>query len=160
MLETAVTLEGPSAIRWPKMAPPRLEDEPVGEALSARLVSEGTDVCLIGVGKMLTVAREAAERLSTDGISCTVWDPRVVRPLDSLMITDASKHRLVVSIEDGLRDGGVGASVRDLVSEQSPTHVVVLGVPTIHIQHDKPDAILSNLGLDSAGVVAEVRKHL
>ncbi len=160
MLETAVTLDGPSAIRWPKTNAPRHQAGPVGEGMSARLVSEGTDVCLIGVGKMLAVVQEAAERLSADGISCTVWDPRVVRPLDSLMITDASKHRLVVSIEDGLRDGGVGATVRDLVAEQSPTPVVVLGVPTIHIQHDKPDAILADLRLDAPGVVTEVRKHL
>jgi len=160
MLETAVTLDGPSAVRWPKTKAPRLDKGLVGEGLSARLVREGSEVCLIGVGKMLSVVEEAAERLSTGGVSCTVWDPRVVRPLDSLMITDASKHRLVVCIEDGLRDGGVGASVRDLVSEQSPTPVVVLGVPTIHIQHDEPDVILSNLGLDSAGVITEVQKHL
>ena len=160
MLETAVSLDGPSAIRWPKTAAPRLEERSVGAGLSARLVREGSDVCLIGVGKMLAAAEEAADQLSPDGVSCTVWDPRVVRPLDSLMVTDASKHRLVVTIEDGLRDGGVGAVVRDLVSDQSPTPVVVLGVPTIHIPHDKPDAILEALGLDPAGIVTEVRKHL
>jgi 1-deoxy-D-xylulose-5-phosphate synthase len=160
MLETAVTLDGSAAVRWPKTAAPRVTPDQVGEGLSARLVREGTDVCLIGVGKMLAAAEEAAERLATDGVSCTVWDPRVVRPLDPLMVTDASKHQLVVTIEDGLRDGGIGASLRDEVGAQSPTPVIVLGVPTVHLTHDKPDVILANLGLDADGIVTEVRKHL
>lgn len=158
MLEAALALDGPSAIRWPKTAAAHSND--VGSGLAARLVREGSDVCLIGVGKMLAVAEGAAAALAEDGVSCTVWDPRIVKPLDPLMVTDAAKHQLVVTIEDGLRDGGIGAAIRDLVADQSPTPVVVLGVPTVHLVHDQPDHILSMLGLDAPGVVSEVRKHL
>lgn len=160
MLETAVTLERASAIRWPKTAARRVAPDEVGSGLSARLVREGSDVCLIGVGKMLEYALEAADRLAADGVSCTVWDPRVVRPLDALMVTDASKHQLVVTVEDGLRDGGIGSTIRDLIGDQSPTPVVVMGVPTVHLAHDKPERVIANLGLDAAGIVAAVRKHL
>lgn len=161
MLDTAVDITGgPSAIRWPKTAAPSVSAAEVGSGLSGRQVSEGSEVCFIGVGKMLAVVREAADVLEGEGVSCSVWDPRVVRPLDPVMISDAARHDLVVTVEDGLRDGGIGQAIRDQVSASTSTPVVVLGVPTIHIPHGKPAEILSMLGLDAVGVVAEVKKHL
>ena len=161
MLETALELtDGPSAIRWPKTAAPSVDPAQVGSGLSARQVREGTDVCLIGVGKMLAVAVEASEALAGEGVSCSVWDPRVVKPLDPVMIADAARHAVVVTLEDGLRDGGIGQAIRDQVSASTSTPVVVMGVPTMHIPQGKPAEILSMLGLDTAGVVAEVKKHL
>ena len=53
-----------------------------------------------------------------------------------------------------------GQAIRDLVAASAPTPVVVMGVPTQHIPHGKPEEILSMLGLDTAGVVAEAKKHL
>jgi 1-deoxy-D-xylulose-5-phosphate synthase len=161
MLSDAMSVtDGPVSIRWPKTPAPSVPEQEVGGGLSARKVQSGDDVCLIGVGKMLSVTQEAAEVLEADGITVTVWDPRVVKPLDSEMIADAARHELVVAIEDGLRDGGVGARIRDEVEALvDGTHVSVLGVPTTHIPHGKPDQILAALGLDAAGVVEEVRRR-
>jgi 1-deoxy-D-xylulose-5-phosphate synthase len=89
----------------------------------------------------------------------TVWDPRVVKPLDPEMLADAAGHRLVVTIEDGLRDGGIGAAIADSLSKLAPTggpQVRVLGVPSAYLAHGKPDVILARLGLDADGVVDEV----
>ncbi len=161
MLDTALDIsDGPSAIRWPKTAAPHVEPDEVGSGLSGRRLREGTTVCLIGVGKMLDVAVQAADALEAEGISCSVWDPRVVKPLDPVMLADASRHDVVVSLEDGLREGGIGQSIRDQVSASTNTPVVVLGVPTMHIPHGKPEDILTMIGLDVAGVVAETKKHL
>jgi 1-deoxy-D-xylulose-5-phosphate synthase len=116
-------------------------------------------VCLIGVGKMLAAAVEAAERLRDAGIDATVWDPRVVKPLDAEMLADAAGHRLVVTIEDGLRDGGIGTAIADSLSKLAPTGgplVKVLGVPSAYLAHGKPDVILARLGLDADGIVDEV----
>ena len=160
MLTDAVELDGPSAIRWPKTAAPSVPESEVGTGLRARKARAGTDVCLIGVGKMLATAMEAAERLADEGIDATVWDPRVVRPLDDAMIADAAGHSLVVTIEDGLRDGGAGAGIRDAIEDVTgDCRVRVLGIPTRFIPQGKPDVILAGMGLDADGIVAEVRRY-
>ena len=161
MLDTALEIGyGPSAIRWPKTAAPRVPPDQVGSGLSARCAREGSDVCLIGVGKMFAAASGAADLLEAEGISCSVWDPRVVKPLDPVMISDAVRHRLVVTVEDGFREGGIGQAIRDQISRSAPTPVVVLGVPTVHIPHGRVSHILSDYGLDASGIVANVKKHL
>ncbi len=165
MLHDALELcvDGPAAIRFPKTVPPAPEPGDVGSGLSARQVQAGDEVCLIGVGKMLGAAREAAEKLAADGVHVTVWDPRVVKPLDVDMLHDAARHRLVVTIEDGLRDGGVGSMIADALRDLAPVEgpsVRVLGVPSAYIPHGKPDAILARLGLDADGLVSEVNAWL
>jgi 1-deoxy-D-xylulose-5-phosphate synthase len=160
MLTDALDLcvDGPAAIRFPKTMPDAVS-EVTGSGLAARRVRVGSEICLIGVGKMLSAATAAAERLADDGFDVTVWDPRVVKPLDPEMLTDAAAHRLVVTVEDGLRDGGIGAAIADSLSKLAPTagpQVRVLGVPSAYLAHGKPDEILSRLGLDADGIVGEV----
>lgn len=161
MLDTAMEItDGPCAIRWPKTTAPRAAPDEVGSGLSARRAREGEDICLIGVGKMFTSAIEAAELLAAEGVGCSVWDPRVVKPLDPVMIADAARHRLVVTVEDGLRAGGIGQSIRDRILESTTTPVLVLGIPTVHFTHGGVDEILAEFGLDGAGIASMTRKHL
>ena len=165
MLHDALELctTGPSAIRWPKTAAPSVGPDEVGSGLHARLVRRGTDVCLIGVGKMLAAATEAAETLEAEGLSVTVWDPRVVKPFDEALVEDALAHPVVVTIEDGLADGGVGSALADELRRRSDgggPKIAVLGVPDRYIPHNKPDVILAQLGLDAAGIAGSVRALL
>jgi 1-deoxy-D-xylulose-5-phosphate synthase len=159
MLAEAVTLPGPSSVRWPKTAARNVPEHEVGHGLHARLVRRGDgSVCLLSVGKMLDAAEAAAAQLAADGIEATVWDVRVAKPLDPSMLDDAARHARVVTIEDGLRDGGVGSYIRSGLDERASTaRVHVLGVPAQYIPHGKPDAILAELGLDAAGILAAVR---
>ncbi|MEZ5228520.1 MAG: 1-deoxy-D-xylulose-5-phosphate synthase [Acidimicrobiales bacterium] len=159
MMADAYQLDGgPVALRWPKTAAPSVSEDQVGRGLNARRERAGTDVCLIGVGKMLAAAQQAADLLAREGVSVTVWDPRVVKPLDPAMLEDAAGHRLVVTIEDGLRDGGIGASIADEL--RGSTTVEVLGVPDVYIPHGNADQILASLGLDGAGVAASALEAL
>jgi 1-deoxy-D-xylulose-5-phosphate synthase len=165
MLHDALELDTPVAIRWPKTPAPSVTPDQVGHGLLARKVSTGDGtVCLVGVGKMLAVAEAAAELLAADGIEATVWDPRVVKPLDPALIDDAARHRLLVTIEDGLADGGAGQGVADAVAAAAfgagGPAVRVLGLPTAYLPHGKPDAILAANGLDAEGVVQDVRASL
>jgi 1-deoxy-D-xylulose-5-phosphate synthase len=104
---------------------------------------------------MVERATAAAELLGHLGVDATVWDVRCAAPLDPLMLDDARNHRLVVTIEDGLIDGGVGQSIRsalDVLSLEDVTAaprppVSVLGVPLGFLAHGKPDSILAELGL-------------
>jgi 1-deoxy-D-xylulose-5-phosphate synthase len=165
MLHDALELtDGPTAIRWPKTAPPDVPDDEVGSGLSARKVRLGGDVCILAVGKLLAAARAAADELAADGIEATVWDVRVACPLDPEMVADAASHPAVVTAEDGVRDGGVGTAIADAVAalctregNRPAPPVRVLGVPTAYLPQGRPDQILADLGLDGPGLAAAGR---
>jgi 1-deoxy-D-xylulose-5-phosphate synthase len=166
MLDTALEMSGPSAIRYPRGAARQVPPDRVGSGLNARLVTESPDrsVCILAVGKMLEAAEEAVEILGADDIHATLWDVRVVRPLDPRMVTDAGRHSLIVSVEDGIRSGGAGAFVADAVADlnesRSGPPFLVLGIPTAYIPHGSQEQILSQLGLDGPGIAAAVSKAL
>ena len=147
---------GPALIRYPKGAARQVSDHEVGSGLRARRIRAGSEVCLIGVGKLVANVERAADLLAADGIDATVWDARVVRPLDDEMLADAARHTIVITAEDGLRDGGVGSAIEGSIA--SPTcQVTVLGVPAEFLAHGRPDRILSTLGLDAEGIAESVR---
>ena len=163
MLEDAMGLtDGPVAIRWSRGRAAHVADHEVGRGLGARRVHAGDgSVALLGFGQMLGATIGAAARLAEEGIDATVYDPRVVTPLDPTMIDDIATHRLVVTVEDGLRIGGAGAGVRDALGERDANcRVRVLGVPTEYIPHGDPDEIHARFGLDAAGIAAGVRAGL
>ncbi len=157
--------DGPVSLRWANTPAPMVEEHEVGHGLSARRARAGSDVCLVGVGKMLGPCLAAAELLAADGIEATVWDPRVVKPLDPLMLDDAVTFDHVVTVEDGLRVGGIGTAIADEVAVRTQgtgrnPRVVVCGTPAEFIDHGKPDAILADLGLDPDGIAATSRALL
>ncbi len=159
MIDAYDITTGPVAIRWPKTAAPQVSEDQVGSGLHARKVRSGERVCFIGIGKMLAAAEEAADLLRADGIEATVWDPRVAMPIDPELLADAATYDLVVTIEDGLRRGGIGSGISDLL-HSSNARCEVLGIPTEFLPHAKPDAILKRLGLDGEGVAKRVRELL
>jgi 1-deoxy-D-xylulose-5-phosphate synthase len=157
--------EGPASLRWPKTAAPTVDESEVGHGLSARKARTGGDVCLIGVGKLFGACMEAADLLAADGIEATVWDPRVVKPLDPALLDDAASFDHIVTAEDGLRDGGIGATIALEIAERTvgtgrTPRVSVQGVPVAYLPQAKPDAILAELGLDAAGLAATARRLL
>ena len=83
-----------------------------------------------------------------------MWDVRSCQPLDPAMCDDAARHARVITIEDGIRDGGIGMSIADAVhSRVSDRRVDVMGVPSKFLPHAKPDRLLAQLGLDADGIV-------
>jgi 1-deoxy-D-xylulose-5-phosphate synthase len=165
MLAEALSItDGPSAIRYPKGSARQVPADEVGSGLSGRLICRGDDVCLLGVGKMVEAAEEAARLLHQHGVSATVWDVRVVKPLDPVMIADAATHPLVVTVEDGVRQGGAGAAAADavagLVEGRPSPPVVVLGVPDRYIAQGRAASILASVGLDGPGIAASVIRAL
>lgn len=163
MLHDAVSLsdEGPVAIRYARGAARQVTEHEVGSGLLARSVvaPDDADVCVIAVGKMLETAEQAAAQLAESGTSITVWDARCCAPLDPAMIADAARHSRVVTIEDGIRAGGIGMSIADEITTVDPSTVVdVLGIPTKFIPHDPKSANLhTKFGLDLDGLVAALR---
>jgi 1-deoxy-D-xylulose-5-phosphate synthase len=166
MLDTALTLDGPSVLRFPKTPARLVGPESVGHGLSARLIHRGDGtVCLLAVGKMVEAAEEAAAKLAADGTDATVWDVRLVSPPDPDMLFDAASHGLVVTVEDGIRVGGAGTflldAMRGLPGIDHPVPPVrILGVPRSYIAQGKPDSILSDLGLDGPGIASTMSHAL
>jgi 1-deoxy-D-xylulose-5-phosphate synthase len=161
MLHDAIALadEGPVSIRWPRGAAHHVGEHEVGTGLTARKTCSGDgSIAILAVGKMLVEAQKAAAVLCASGIEATVWDVRSCHPLDPAMIADAAAHQMVLTCEDGIRDGGVGMNIADQVHEVSPTTPVhVMGIPSTFIPQGQAEHILARLGLDANGIVAAVR---
>ena len=156
MLHEALAItSGPVAIRWPKTEAAR---GPVtGSGVNGRRIRGGADVCLLGVGKQVAACEQAAELLAAVGVDATVWDVRVASPLDPRMIDDASRHSVVLTAEDGVIEGGVGALVASALADRSGIDgpaLVARGVPVAYVPHGHPADILSQLGLDGPGLCA------
>jgi 1-deoxy-D-xylulose-5-phosphate synthase len=161
MMHDAIRLadEGPVVIRYPKGQARQVPETEVGSGLEARRLREGDgSVCVLAVGKLVGNAVAAVERLAEQGIAATIWDVRCCRPLDPQMIADAARHDVVVTYEDGVREGGVGMMIADAVQHaaDTPPRVEVCGVPVKFIPQAKPDLILTQLGLDADGMVATI----
>ncbi len=168
MLHDAIELadDGPVMIRYPKGAARQVSEHEVGMGLHARRSREGgPELCILAVGKVLAAAERAADALAAEGVRATVWDVRSCAPLDEDMLDDAFLHRVVITAEDGIREGGVGMSIADLLSARGTPgsarpYVEVLGVPTEFVPQAKPDVILRQVGLDAEGIASTARRLL
>jgi len=164
MLRTALSLAGPSALRFPKTSP-RPFDGNHGEGLHARRLQRGDgSICVLALGKMAASAYDALQFLD-DADRVTLYDVRVLPP-DPDMIDDAVHHQRVITIEDGTRHGGAGtlmvSAVRLRAQELSrdfPT-TRILGVPRAYLEHHQPDALLAEIGLDPAGIAGAITRLL
>ena len=154
--------DGPVVIRWPRGTAAHSQN--VGTGLRALQLRTGDgDVCLLAAGKMANVAMSAAELLAEEGVNATVWDPRILKPLDGRMLRDACTHRLVITVEDGVAVGGFGSLVNDSLQKRNEAvipRVLQLGTPDEYLPHGDAAQIHSEVGLDPAGIAASVRKML
>ncbi len=169
MLKDAMELAdgGPVAIRYPRGQARNVSEHEVGVGIRARKTrSAGDDradgVCVLAIGKLVDAAQKAADALAAQHIPTTVWDVRCCAPLDTDMLADAARHRVVVTCEDGIRDGGIGMAIEDAIGHIDPAvPIEVLGLPTRFVPHDgRPDRILAQLGLDADGIQAAARRFL
>jgi 1-deoxy-D-xylulose-5-phosphate synthase len=106
------------------------------------------DVLIVTVGPMATLGLEVAERLAAQGIGATVVDPRWVVPVPESIIELSRQHRIVVTIEDGVRVAGIGTRIRqDLRAAGVDTAVTELGLPDEFLDHASRAQILEQVGL-------------
>jgi len=163
MLHDALRLAeaGPVVIRYPKGAARQVGEHEVGSGLEAlRLRTGDGRVAILAIGKMVAATLKAAESLTDRGVDATVWDVRSCVPLDTAMLDDAARHSRVVTVEDGVRDGGIGSMIATALGSRSDARVTNLGVPTKFLPQSKPDRLLSQLGLDADGIAASVIEAL
>ncbi len=115
------------------------------------------DVLLVAVGPMAGLAMGVADRLAAQGIGATVVDPRWVIPVPDSIVDLAREHRLVVSIEDGIRVGGVGTRIRqDLRAAGVDTAVDELGLPDEFLEHASREQVLEDAGLTEQRIARDI----
>ena len=163
LAEAIAVNDGPTVIRFPK-------GNVVEKIPSIRRTGDGVDVLredsthdvlIVAVGAMASLALDVAERLAGSGIGSTVVDPRWVIPVPSSIVDFARDHRIVVSIEDGIRVGGVGTRIRQELRQAGvDTGVDELGLPDEFLEHDTRGNILSRVGLTPDAIATKIVSQL
>ena len=157
MLYTGVTLDGPSAIRYPRGAGPgvpirkEMQALPVGKAEVRR---RGRGVALLAFGALVRVAEEIARELDA-----TVINMRFVKPLDvETVLAMAEEHDALVTLEDNVVMGGAGSAVNEcLAAQRVLVPVLNLGLPDRFVEHGSRAECLADAGLDPESVLRAVR---
>lgn len=160
MLYTGFQHVGPAAVRYPRGKGPgttieeKMEALPIGKGVVRR---KGHTVAILGFGSMVTTALEAAESLDA-----TVVDMRFVKPIDEALIGDmATRHQLIVTLEENTVLGGAGSAVNEFLLRQDyRIPVLNLGLPDTFIHHGKVADMLASVGLDKDSIVTAIHAKL
>lgn len=152
----------PTVIRFSKGAIPN--DIPAVQSLGfADVLMSATapDVTIVSIGGLATQALEAANFLQGKGFSVEVIDPVQVLPVASALIDYLALREFVVTIEDGLVDGGIGEAIGSaLRANKAATRVTSLGIPKKFLDHASRKSILNKLQLDAQGIAETIEKGL
>ncbi|CAN5865957.1 1-deoxy-D-xylulose-5-phosphate synthase [soil metagenome] len=163
MIETAVSHQGPMAIRYPKGAAASLPSLPV-ESLTIgewEVRSTGADVLLLANGRMVETAEKVATTLGQGGVGCSVVNARWVKPLDGRLAEWAQEHELVVTLEDNVVTGGFGSAVLETLSRAGLAgRVSCIAIPDVFLPFGSADAVIGWAGLDHDSVLAQVTAAL
>ncbi|TFH08962.1 MAG: transketolase family protein [Candidatus Atribacteria bacterium] len=154
--------EGPVYVRLARAAFPVIHDgDQAFEFGKAEILAQGTDVTIAACGLMVSVALEARDELSSDGISAEVINVSTIKPLDrETLLASARKTGVVVTVEEHQIINGLGSAICELLSEELPTPVVRVGVDDRFGQSGNAEELLAHYGLDVSGLVAATKQAL
>ncbi len=152
MMYTAMLHDGPSAIRYPRGTGPGRPVKSKPEALpigKGKVLHEGDDFAILGLGALLPMAEELREELARHGYRAAVINPRFVKPLDTgLLAHYADRVTAFLTFEDHVLMGGFGSAVMEALNAMGKhTPVVRIGWPDRFIEHGKVDALRARYGI-------------
>jgi 1-deoxy-D-xylulose-5-phosphate synthase len=169
MVATQVAIDdGPSALRYPRGEGVGVEMPAQGTALEigrGRVLREGSAVALVSLGTRLGECLKAADQLAALGLSATVADARFAKPLDHDLIRRlARNHEVLITVEEGAI-GGFGSHVLQFLAtegllDRGHLKVRPMVLPDLFIEHDKPEKMYEQAGLNAAQIVATVMASL
>ncbi|MFH0913505.1 MAG: 1-deoxy-D-xylulose-5-phosphate synthase [Candidatus Omnitrophota bacterium] len=157
MLDFAVALDGPVALRYPKDKTPDsrfpISNLPI-ELGKAQILREGNDFAILALGSMVMPSLEAVELLKKDGLSGTLVNARFAKPLDrKLFMQVVSGIKNVFTVEEGIAEGGFGSAVSEIM--EMP--VTRIGLPGEFITHGSREILLGKYGLTSQGIASKIK---
>jgi 1-deoxy-D-xylulose-5-phosphate synthase len=165
MLRTAIEFDGPAALRYPRGAAAGVELPESGRTIpigTGETLRNGERVALLGYGTGVGVAEDAADLLAESGIRATVADARFVKPLDTELIERlALGHDLLVTVEEGVLQGGFGSAVLEHLEDSfanpgERARVLRVGLPDRYITHGKPNLLHEEVGFTGRHVAEKV----
>ena len=159
LAEALAVNDAPTVIRFPKGTVATDIDavRRCDDGVDVLLEAAHKDVLIVAIGAFAQLGLEVAARLAQQGIGATVVDPRWVVPVPTSIIEMARDHRLVITLEDGVRVGGIGTRIRqDLRSAGVDTAVDELGLPDEFIDHATREEILAEAGLTAQDIARDV----
>jgi 1-deoxy-D-xylulose-5-phosphate synthase len=161
MLHTALQIDGPTAIRYPRgeavgvEIPARPEPIDVG---TGEILREGERVAIVGYGTGVQKALGAADLLAEHGLDVTVADARFAKPLDAGLLAQlAAEHDLVVTVEEGVLMGGFGSAVWESLSEGGVApRILRVGLPDRYVTHGAPALLHEEVGYTPARIAERI----
>ena len=167
MLDLAVSLKKPVAIRYPRAktkkptsSKPGTDNLKLGQA---KVLKEGKDITIISCGPLANIALEAAAKLDKEKISVQVIDLRFIKPLDNKIIDYIKKtNKCFITIEEGVRLGGAGSAVLELLEANKITDYKsrLIGLPDEFIEHGTREELFNKYGLTIENVINKAKEIL
>jgi 1-deoxy-D-xylulose-5-phosphate synthase len=153
---------GPFSIRYPRGCGCVIDWRqpmvaiPIGES---RQLSEGSDLAILTIGTMGIPTRRVVKMLQKDGISAAHFDMRFVKPLDEKALhTIFRSYKQVVTIEDGVLQGGFGSAVLEFMADhQYNSELKRIGIPDKFIDHGTTEELYRDYGLDQQGIYQTIK---
>lgn len=158
MLELAVSLNKPVAVRYPRANTFLAAGTPHPLVLGrAELIADGVDFAVVALGSMVSVAQEAIELLKKEGFSGSLVNARFAAPIDLELIKNVcAKTKYVFTMEEGIKESGFGSAV----AQELGRPVVRMGLPFEFIPHGKRELLLEKYGLSAPRVAGSIRHFL
>lgn len=160
LLYTSLGHDGPFAIRYPRGAATGMALRDGFEALpigKGRRIAEGEDLAFVSYGAIGSYVHEARARLAEQGIHAAHYDLRFVKPLDEALLTEVfGRYDRVVTVEDGVRQGGAGSAVLEWAADAGAlgdTQVTRLGLPDRYVEHGTQRQLHDEVGIGPDGLV-------
>lgn len=162
-VKAAIEYEGPVYLRLGRLSVPVIYDEntykfELGKGVTVR---DGNDAAIIATGFMVHAAIEAADILKKEGINVRVIDIHTIKPIDKELIIKAAKETgAIVTAEEHTVMGGLGGAVTEVVSENYPVPVKLVGVQDKFGKSGKPDKLIEMYGLTASNIVEKVKEAI
>lgn len=161
MLRYAVALNSPVAIRYPKGEAYigfHEQQEPLELGKSEMLI-EGSEIALLAVGSMVKTGQEVAQVLAAECKNITLVNVRFVSPIDKAILDHISNgHRIIVTLEENVKNGGYGQKVADYLFEKKhQVRLINISVPDLFIEHGGVSELHQRFGLDTESIIEKIR---
>jgi 1-deoxy-D-xylulose-5-phosphate synthase len=165
MLYTAMLHDGPAAVRYPRGTGPgvAVKEHPVALPIGkAQVIRDGEEFAIFGLGALLPMAVELADKLEQLGHSAAVINPRFVKPFDRELLASYAKNvTAIVTFEDHVLMGGFGSVVLEALSEMGlTTPVIRIGWPDRFVEHGKVDQLRARHGISVEAAMEKLAPYL